>query len=69
MWLKLWLAAGCEATVVAKLSSYLLENYCMLANGGTAIMTRLDNDLAEWWNPAQDNLFTIVSKALWCNDI
>ena len=41
----------------------------MLANGGTAIMTRLDNNLAEWWNPAQDRLLASSAYKRICDDL
>ncbi|XP_072019095.1 arginine-binding periplasmic protein-like [Amphiura filiformis] len=42
---------------------------CYLPNGGVSIMTRLDNGLADWWNPAQDSLIQSSTYRQICSDL
>ncbi len=42
---------------------------CFLPNGGASIMTRMDNDLASWWNPALDGLLQSATYKRICQDL
>ncbi|XP_072018365.1 uncharacterized protein [Amphiura filiformis] len=55
------------ADAITKLSDNPFS--CILPNGGVGIMTRLDNELPDWWNPAQDSLIQSSTYRQICNDL